>query len=114
MKKTRYIIVDQDMGVFLGTYTGEDLGQSDGRIYACFAANNPFGLINACSFKTEEMAKYFINDTFTPRKRSRLKSVPVETASEFPHVIEIIKSGHGDFVHDMTDVLFEQADQTIH
>ena len=56
-KKRRYIISDTNMGVFLGTYNGYDLGmEDDGRIYACFAANNPFGLTTACSFKTERAA----------------------------------------------------------
>ena len=114
MKKTRYIIVDKDLGVFLGTYHGSDLGADDDRIYACFAANNPFGLVNACSFKTEAAAKYFINDTFAPQKRPGLKPAAVETDSEFPHVVEIIKSGYGDFTHDMSDMLFEEASPTIH
>ena len=41
------------MGVFIGTYNGYDLGmEDDGRVYATFAANNPFGITNVCSFKS--------------------------------------------------------------
>ena len=114
MKKMRYIILDKYMGVFLGTYSGSDLGGEDGRVYACFAANNPFGLTNACSFRTENAAKYFIRDTFAPHKRSDLKTVPIETDSEFPSVVDIIKSGYADSTHDMIDGMFPDGKITIH
>lgn len=114
MKKTRYIIVDDEMGVFLGTYSGEDLGSDDGRVYACFAANNPFSLTTACSFKSETIANIFIRETFAPRRRPQLEVVPVETESEFPSVVDIIKSGYGNFTYDMMDGLFEQTNLTVH
>lgn len=114
MKKTRYIILDEYMGVFLGTYDASDLGAGDGRVYACFAANNPFGLTNACSFRTEAAAKYFIRDTFAPHKRPDLKTVPIETDSEFPSVVDIIKSGYAESTYDMMDGMFPEGKITIH
>lgn len=102
------------MGVFLGTYGGSDFGADDGRVYACFAANNPFGLTNACSFKSENAAKYFISDTFAPHKRNDLKTAPVETNSEFPNVVDIIKSGYANSTHDMIDRMFPTENGTIH
>ena len=114
MKKTRYIIVDEELGVFLGTYNGEDLGHDDNRIYACFAANNPFALTTACSFPTKNVANYFIRDTFHPRRRPSLNVLSVECESEFPNVVEIIKSGYEEFTHDMTEILFETTSQTLH
>ena len=114
MKKTRYIIIDDSMGVFLGTYKGSEFGAHDGRVYVCFAANNPFGLTNAYSFKTENSAKYFINDTFSQHKKKDLKTVPVETNSEFPTVIDIIKSGYVSSTHDMIDMMFPTENMTIH
>lgn len=102
------------MGVFLGTYTGEDLGADDGRIYACFAANNPFSLTTACSFRSENMANYFIRDTFAPHKQRQLKVLPVETETEFPTVVDIIKSGYGDLTHDMIDGMFNEENITVH
>lgn len=113
-KRTRYIITDNELGIFLGTYTGEDLGADDGRMYACFAANNPFNLTTACSFSSENVARYFIRDTFSPRKREQLDVVPVETESEFPSVVDIIKSGYGDLTYDMIDGMFHEENMTIH
>ena len=114
MKKTRYIIIDEDMGVFLGTYNGSELGARDNRTYACFAANNPFGLTTACSFRTENAANYYIRDTFPPHKRKDLKALPVETNSDFPNAVDIIKSGYVDSTYDMIDGMFTEISETIH
>lgn len=116
MKKTqtRYIILDKDRGVFLGTYNGEDLGADDGRIYACFAADNPFGLTNSCSFRSYNIAEYFIRDTFSPQRKKHLMVVPVETESEFPSVVDIIKSGYADYTFDMIDGMFQEQNTTVH
>jgi hypothetical protein len=115
MKKIRYIISDDNMGVFLGTYNGYDLGmEDDNRIYACFAANNPFGLTTACSFKTERAAYHYIQDMFPPKKQRNLKTYEVETDSEFPTVVDMIKSGLGDETFDMIDGLVAEGSQVIH
>lgn len=115
MKKIRYIISDENMGVFLGTYNGYDLGmEEDGRIYACFAANNPFGLTTACSFKTERAAFHYIQDMFPPNKQRKLSTLEVETDSEFPTVVDMIKSGHGEKTFDMIDGLVAEGSQVIH
>lgn len=116
MKKTRYIIADEDMGVFLGTYSGEDLGEIDeGKTYICFASNNPFGLTNSCSFQSESAAKYFIRTAFPPATRAGLKILPVESETDYPSAVEIVKAGHTDFTHDMIDCLFdERTINTIH
>lgn len=114
-KKRRYIISDDNMGVFLGTYNGYDLGmEDDGRIYACFAANNPFGLTNCASFKTEPAAHHYITDMFPPRKARNLKTFVVETDTEFPTVVDLIKSGHSDKTFDMIDGLVAEGSQLIH
>ena len=103
------------MGVFLGTYSGEDLGQlEDTKLYACFAANNPFGLTTACSFTDPRIAMDYIADTFAPHKRSGLNIAPVESDTDYPTVIDIIKSGHADATHDMLDAMFETENPTIH
>lgn len=115
MKRTRYVIVDEYLGVFLGTYSGDELGaEDDDRMYACFAAHNPFGLTTACSFHNESTAKYFIRNTFAPNKRADLKPLPVETESEYPTVVDLIKSGYSEYTHDMLDAMFEYGNQTIH
>ena len=103
------------MGVFLGTYNGYDLGQeNDNRIYACFAANNPFGLTTCCSFKTERAAYHYINDMFHSRKQKQLSTLEVLTDSEFPTVVDLIKSGHGEMTFDMIEGLVAEGSQLIH
>lgn len=115
MKKIRYIISDNNMGVFLGTYNGYDLGmEDDGRIYACFAANNPFGLTTCCSFKTERAANQYKSDMFPPRKMRSLVIKEVECDTEFPTVVDLIKSGHGDDCYDMIDGLVAEGSQVLH
>mgnify|MGYP003658196839 CR=1 FL=1 len=103
------------MGVFLGTYNGYDLGQEDdGRVYACFAANNPFGLTTCCSFKTESIAHNYIDDFFGARKQKHLTTLAVLTDSEFPTVVELIKAGLGEMTFDMIDGLVAEGSQLIH
>ena len=115
MKKTRYVISDTNMGVFLGTYNGYDLGkEDDGRIYACFAANNPFGLTTCCSFKTERAAHHYIKDMFPPRKAKELLTKEIKCDSEFPTVIDLIKNGLSEDTYDMIDGLVAEGSQTIH
>lgn len=115
MKKRRYILADKDMGVFLGTYDGRELGyEDDGRVFACFASNNPFNLTTACSFRSLKAAENFARDMFAPAKYKKLTALEVETESEFPSVVDIIKSGHGAAANDMLEILFENGPQTIH
>ena len=115
MKKTRYIISDPDMGIFLGTYNGYDLGKAeDGRVYACFAANNPFGLTTCCSFKSERSARHYIKDMFPQKKQNELVTKAIECDSEFPTVIDLIKNGLGEHTFDMIDGLIAAGSQTVH
>ena len=115
MKKRRYILADRDMGVFLGTYDGRELGyEDDGRVFACFSSNNPFNLTTACSFRTQTAAETFAKDMFAPSKQKKLTALEVETESEFPSVVDIIKAGHASAAGDMLEILFENGNQTIH
>lgn len=114
MNKKRYIIIDSNMGVFLGTYDGHQLGKDDDRMYTCFAENNPFGLTTACSFKSHRAANHFIKDMFPHKKHLELESLPVETQTEFPTVVEIIKAGYSEHCGDMLDTMFAEGPQTIH
>lgn len=115
MKKRRYILADRDMGVFLGTYDGKELGyEEDGRVFACFSSNNPFNLTTACSFRTQRAAEVFKKDMFAPSKQQKLIALEVETDSEFPSVVDIIKAGHYSAASDMLEILFENGPQTIH
>lgn len=117
MKKQRYIIVDQNRGVFLGTYSDEDVGDRSGsdKRYALFANNNPFYITKACSFKSLGMAQAYIEDVFPPKRWQSLEPMPIDSDDEYPDVIDLIKSGYGDHIYDMLDGLFDTPENpTIH
>lgn len=121
MKQTkRYIIIDRNRGVFLGTYSDEDVDElnyrsGDGKKYALFAAHNPFLITRACSFKSRGMAQSFIEDVFHHRRWEQLEPRPIETEDEYPDVIDLIKAGYGEYCHDMLEGLFdEEENPTIH
>ena len=48
------------------------------------------------------------------KKHLELESLPVETLSEFPTVVEIIKAGYSEHCGDMLDTMFAEGPQTIH
>lgn len=115
--KPRYIIIDYNRGVFLGTYSDEDVGSDSDpdKRYALFANNNPFYITRACSFKSANMARAYIQDVFPQPRWHDLAAMPVDSDDEYPDVIDIIKSGYGDHVYDMLDGLFDTPDNpTIH
>jgi hypothetical protein len=51
---------------------------------------------------------------FPLRKQRQLSTLEVETESEFPTVVDIIKSGHGEETFDMIDGLVAEGSQVIH
>jgi hypothetical protein len=121
-KKTRYVIIDDEHGVFLGTYTmldfqseieegflsaNEEMSHEDwNKSFALFAKDNPFEIYRACSFSTSQEAKRFIKDAFGgAAKKLKLKTAPVECSSYYPDVIDLIKSGYGEHTYDMMDGL---------
>lgn len=121
-QQTRYVIVDEENGVFLGSYTmsdfqeqieeefleeGEFIPERDlEKSFALFAKDNPFAVSRACSFETIEEAQRFILDSFgSTAKRLKLKTAPVVTQSLYPDVVDLIKSGLGHTTFDMLDGL---------
>jgi hypothetical protein len=52
---------------------------------------------------------------FPPRKARNLQTYEVETDTEFPTVVDLIKAGFGtEHTFDMIDGLVAQGSQTIH
>ena len=118
--RTRYIIIDDSNGVFLGTYTmadfeeeiesnflqeGEYIAQEDlDRSFALFAKDNPFSIHRACSFASVEEAQRFIKDSFgKTAKNLKLDAFPVETTTYYPDIVDLIKSGYSQHTFDMLD-----------
>ena len=125
-KKTRYILIDNKLGVFLGSYSMQDfiepeailegkvnMLKEDPRSYALFAKHNPFGVTDAESFDSKEEAEQFIRDAFFDVKDVGLSARPVDTDLDDPDLIDIIKAGYGDHTFDMLEGL-ETYNDTIH
>ena len=117
-KKTRYILIDNKLGVFLGSYSMQDfiepreilegrvnMLREDPRSYALFAKHNPFGVVDAESFDTKEEDEQFVRDAFFDVGGVRLQAMPVDTDRDDPDVVDIIKAGYGDYTFDMLDGL---------
>lgn len=131
--RKKYIIIDEELGVFLGTYsmrdairdqldeeseqefeenaTEEDLEELDKK-YAIFAAKNHFGIVSAFSFQSEDLAKEFIEQVFK-MKKDKLRAVSVESHGQYVGVVDIIKAGYGDATFDMLENL-EMISKKIH
>jgi len=125
-KRKKYILIDNNLGVFLGSYSMQDFIQpeeilegrvdmlkKDTRSYALFASQNPFGITEADSFDSREEAEQFARDVFFDISGVRLSAVPVDTELEDPDLIDIIKAGYGDYTFDMLAGL-ETTNDTIH
>jgi len=91
---TRFIIIDKEMGVFLGTY---------GK-FGLFAANEGFDVVKAVSFESEKMARNLINE-YTSLEEDDYFVAPIETKENYVSVVDIIKAGYGEHTHSMIDNL---------
>lgn len=123
-QKTKYIILEGNLGVFLGTYSLADVyNQADideldmdvpeaefNRSYAMFARDNPLGISEALSFETLSEAEAYIQDAFGKYGDLTLMPVPVKTQNHYPDVVDIIRSGYGDFTFDMMEGLPTYSD----
>lgn len=116
--KTRYVIVDEENGVFLGTYSparmkmllnieDDEVEQS----YALFARDNPFTVARSCSFESVSEAQWFIYQNFGSNLELTIE--PVKCSSKYPDVVELIKSGLEHATFDMMDGL-DYISETVH
>lgn len=107
----KYIIIDPDDGIFLGT-TGRDTAEAyidvprGARVIALFSNNNIFDLTKAAAFFTEKDAIEYMH-AYIKRPHSKVFVAEVETSDKTPYadVIDIIKSGYGEHTWDMVDAI---------
>jgi hypothetical protein len=117
--KTRYVIVDEENGVFLGTYSPSQMKMLFTNVpeedvettYALFAKDNPFSTYRACSFQSVTEAMWYIYENFGSALELDVK--PVECSTPYPDVVELIKSGLGDKTFDMMDGM-EPVSESLH
>lgn len=112
MKNKRYLIIDENLGVYLGSYDAnifEDEPIEKGKRYAAFAGCNPFGIVHGLTFDDTEQAEIFMYSTF-PKASFNVWVVPIEIDSDVASVIDIIKAGYGDHTHDMLDYWIHESE----
>ena len=115
----KYVIIDPEDGVFLGT-TGRDNAEAfidiprGARVIALFSGNNIFDLTKAAAFFTERDANEYMK-AYIKRPSSGAFVAKVESDSKEPYVdvIDLIKSGYGEYVVDMIDAI-PMLSQDIH
>ena len=122
--KTKYVILDHDLGVFLGSYTSdffedkEVIQSSDGdipKMYGLFASNNPFAITRAFAFNSVKEADKYIGQFFPKETALHLHIVPVKTSqNEYVDLAELCKSGLAEYTYDMLDGMIDETLETMH
>lgn len=111
--------MDEKLGVYLGSYDASVFGDliedtsAASKRYAAFAGCNPFGVVHGLCFDNTEQAEIFMYSTFSS-KTFNTRVVPIDIDADVASVIDIIKSGYGDYTHDMLDFWIDESSETIH
>lgn len=108
----KYVIIDPEDGVFLGTTGRSELPShlsvpEDASIIALFSSNNIFDLTKAVAFFEKEDAQGYLN-TYISRRYPSAFIAPVETYEEesnYVDVVDMVKSGYGEYLEDMIDAI---------
>lgn len=98
----RYIIIDPEEGVFLGT-KDDPTRRGVGML---FSNHNLFELTKACSWKTEKSARDYLN-YYIKRHLPYAHVAPVDVSDNTEHVsvIDIIKSGYAEYCAGMIEAI---------
>ncbi len=111
----KYIIIDPDEGIFLGTAKNDDMSfmdrsPSDPRLVALFSTHNVLDITKAVGFldKTdaEEYARVYLKRRCP---NSFVAEIDDDTVGPYADVINIVKSGYGKYAWDMIDALPMQS-----
>lgn len=117
MKK--YIIIDPEDGVFLGT-TGRDDASAyidvppTARVVALFSGNNIFDLTKAAAFYDKKDAtEYMYAYIKRPPSQAFVAEIEAQDKGPYVDVVDIVKAGYGEHVWDMIDAM-PMLNQNIH
>ena len=116
MKK--FIIIDEDVGIFLGTAKKEDLFlldvPRDAKLVALFSSNNVLDITKAVGFFTQEDAEDYIKK-YLRRWAKEAYIAEVESNGDDPYVdiVDIVKAGYGNHAWDMIDAM-PMPSQSLH
>lgn len=98
----RHIIIEKDLGLFLGYYKGLFL----------FAKESVLPVTKAPSYDTIEEAEYYISQ-YLPKKDKKYGVITINSKDRYVTVVEIIKQGYSDYTHSMIDYL-PMLTETMH
>jgi hypothetical protein len=98
----RHLIIEKDLGLFLGYYKGLFL----------FAKENVLPVTKVPSYESIEEAEYYISQ-YLPKKNKKYGTIKVATKERYVSVVEIVKQGYTDYTHDMINYL-PMLTETIH
>lgn len=88
----RYIILEERLGVFIGSY----------RKLALFAKNDVFGFTKVFSFENRKDAEEYL-ELFSKDEDYTYEVAEVETDGVYVKVEDLIKQGYGKYTHYMMD-----------
>lgn len=93
MPNKRYLLLDHQRGIFLGT---------DG-LYAFFSEVNPRGSTHAVTFSSEKEALDFGYENLNMAYPYSYTALPIELPKKdrFASVIQLIHAGYGEYTADM-------------
>ena len=123
--KKRWILLDQDRGIFLGTYSPDHIGEKfddlmkvaeiqDIPLYALFSRENPFHFDFAITFDTKLEAQLFAMDMFKGKGKMSISAKEVSAGSKFIHFVQLIKDGYEWHIGSMDRKVWDCANKTIH
>lgn len=104
----RFMIADEEEGLFLGTYINS-MAEDKPRMSAIFARTDIFGIRKATSFETQEDAQLYI-DEFLSKRYDNLLVIVMHTDEKYIDVVDIIKAGHERYTHLMMDNIPMQSE----
>jgi hypothetical protein len=102
----RYIIIDPEEGVFLGTH-GTPIPSQGVRIVPLFSKQNIFEITKAASFPSKTAANTYLNK-YLKTSCPKAFIAPIESKdskTEFVDVIDIVKSGYGEYAEGMVEAI---------
>ena len=98
----RFIIVEEEKGVFLGAYNK----------FAVFAENDALGMTKAFSFDTKLQAQRYIDKAFE-KDDNAYKIIEIDAKVIYVKVEDIIRQGYGKYTHYLMDNI-PMKSQAIH
>lgn len=98
----RFIIVEEEKGVFLGAYNK----------FAVFAENDALGMTKAFSFDTRLQAQRYIDKAFE-KDDNAYKIIEIDAKVIYVKVEDIIRQGYGKYTHYLMDNI-PMKSQAIH